>query len=185
MNSCTRIPFRLRVLETKGICPALIVTGLVVVLTCNIGCGSPPQTAENHKETKIMKEVSGSLEVRITPEDTGDDQMGMMLLDKTYHGDLQATGTGRMLTGMTALEGSAGYVAIERLDGTLEGAKGTFLVQHSGISKGDEKTLLIQVIPDSGTDDLVGIAGTMEINIDNGKHPYCFKYSLPTQTNDK
>ena len=185
MNSCTRLPFRLRLAETLGICPAMIVTGLVVVLTSNMACMARHQTAENDKEKKIMKEVSGSLEVRITPEDTGDDQMGMMLLDKTYHGDLQATGTGRMLTGMTAVKGSAGYVAIERLAGTLKGAKGTFLVQHSGISAGDEKTLLIQVIPDSGTDALAGIDGTMEINVENGKHSYCFKYSLPTEPNDK
>ena len=184
MNSCTRLPFRFRAAETKEIYHAMIITGLVVFLTSNIGCVARHQTTENDKEKKIMNEVSGSLEVRITPEDTGDDQMGMMLLDKTYHGDLQATGTGRMLTGMTAVKGSAGYVAIERLDGTLEGAKGTFLVQHSGISKGDEKTLLIQVIPDSGTDALLGIDGTMEINIDDGKHSYCFKYSLPTRPNE-
>ena len=76
-----------------------------------------------------MNEVSGALEVKITPAETGDAQMGMMLLDKTYQGDLQATGTGRMLTGMTAVNGSAGYVAIERVEGTFKGAKGTFLIQ--------------------------------------------------------
>ena len=132
-----------------------------------------------------MNEVSGAFEVKNTPAETGDAQMGMMLLDKTYQGDLQATGTGRMLTGMTAVKGSAGYVAIERVDGTLKGAKGTFLIQHSGISAGDEKTLLIQVIPDSGTDALTGIDGTMEINVEEGKHLYHFKYSLPSSRKDE
>ena len=128
-----------------------------------------------------MNEVSGSLEVAITPTDTGDDQLGMMLLDKTYQGDLDATGKGRMLTGMTSVPGSAGYVAIERIAGTLRGAKGTFLIQHSGISMGKNKTLVIQVIPDSGTEDLTGITGRMEIKIEDGKHFYRFEYEMTSE----
>ncbi len=152
-----------------------ILIGLVLI--AGIGCEASIHT-ENRQDKNIMNEVSGSFEVTITPTDTGDDQLRMMLLSKKYEGDLDATGTGRMLTGMTEIPGSAGYVAIERIDGTLKGAKGSFLIQHSGISVGEEKRLVIQVIPDSGTQELAGIVGTMEIKLEGGKHFYRFEYDL-------
>ena len=156
-----------------------------------IGCQRSGKTTENklNNDTDIvtktmkdainMKEVSGQFEVKITPTETDDSKLGLMQLDKTYRGPLEATGIGRMLTGMTDIQGSAGYVAIEKISGSLEGDKGSFLIQHSGIQQGEPKSLSIQVIPDSGTSDLTGIEGTMDINITDSGHKYVFRYSLP------
>ncbi len=128
-----------------------------------------------------MQEASGQFDVNITPTETDDPQLGLMLLDKKYRGALEASAKGRMLTGMTEVQGSAGYVAIEKISGSLEGKRGTFLVQHSGIQQNESKSLIIQVIPDSGTDELTGIEGSMEIDINDSGHHYRFHYSLPSQ----
>ncbi len=126
-----------------------------------------------------MNMVSGEFEVKIVPVDSGDSQIGMMLLDKNYRGELNATGKGRMLTGMTNIKNSAAYVAIERIEGELNGKRGTFLIQHSGTMTKDKQTLTIRVVPDSGTGELEGLDGTMEIRVVERKHFYDFRYSLP------
>ena len=123
-----------------------------------------------------MNEVSGEFDVKIVPMDTGDDKMGMMALDKHYHGDLDATGKGRMLTGTTDVKGSAAYVAIERVSGKLKGAAGTFLLYHTGVMSKGSQSLTIRVVPDSGTGDLVEIEGEMHVKIEGGKHFYRFEY---------
>ena len=125
-----------------------------------------------------MSEVSGEFDVKITPVDTGDAKMGMMTLDKTYHGDLAATGVGRMLTGMADVKTSAAYVAIERVTGKLKGAEGAFLIHHTGVMTKDSQTLVVRVVPDSGTGELAGLAGEMHIRIADGKHFYRFEYAL-------
>jgi hypothetical protein len=84
-----------------------------------------------------------------------------------------------MLTGMTATQGSAGYVAIERVSGVLSGRRGSFILQHSGTMARGAPQLLVTVVPDSGTDELVGISGTMAIDVSDGKHSYEFTYTLP------
>jgi hypothetical protein len=137
----------------------------------------PPQT-DRPKEKTFMSEVTGEFDVKVVPVDTGDDKMGMMTLDKQYHGDLNATGQGRMLTGMTDVKGSAAYVAIERVKGKLKGAEGTFLMHHTGIMSKGSQSLVIRVVPDSGTGDLAGIEGEMHIKIADGKHFYRFEYTL-------
>jgi hypothetical protein len=140
--------------------------------------GEEQKKLEKPPEKKFMHTVSGEFEVKIAPVDTGDPRIGMMTLDKTYHGDLAATGKGRMLTGMTDVKTSAAYVAIERVEGTLKGAKGTFLVQHTGTMTKDKQSLVIRVVPDSGTGELTGIDGEMRIKIADGKHFYTFEYTL-------
>lgn len=108
-----------------------------------------------------------------------DGLLGRHALGKTYHGALDAAGTGEMLSAGTATPGSAGYVAIEKVTGTLDGRKGSFYLQHSGTLTRGKGTLVIHVIPDSGTDELTGLAGTMQIVIaDGGKHGYVFDYEL-------
>lgn len=102
-----------------------------------------------------------------------------MALDKRFHGALQATSQGQMLAARTEEQGSAGYVAIERVSGTLDGREGTFVLQHSGIMDRGQKQLTITVVPGSGTGALVGLRGTMDIVITDGKHEYDFEYSLP------
>ena len=104
---------------------------------------------------------------------------GRMSIDKQFHGDLEATGKGEMLMAGTAVKGSAGYVAIERVGGKLHGREGTFILQHNGIMTRGAGELTVSVVPDSGTSELAGLAGEMAINIAaNGTHSYDFDYTL-------
>ena len=101
-----------------------------------------------------------------------------MTIDKRWQGDLEGGSKGEMLTAGTGVEGSAGYVAIETMTGKLNGRKGTFILQHNGSMSRGEGQLTIIVVPDSGTDQLAGLAGKMTIKIENGKHFYDFEYTL-------
>ena len=123
----------------------------------------------------------GSFEVTITPQvqDAAEaSAIGRLLIDKQFHGDIEATSKGQMLAAGTAIEGSAGYVAIEQATGTLHGRSGSFVLQHSGTMARGIGQLVITVVPDSGTGELVGLAGTMTITIVDGKHSYVFEYTL-------
>ena len=130
----------------------------------------------------MTNQASGLFEVRLTPQEpeegVGDPTVGRMAIAKQFRGGLEATSRGQMLTAMTDLEGSAGYVAIERVTGTLDGRAGTFALQHSGTMTRGLPQLTITVVPDSGTGELAGIAGTMTIDIADGKHSYDFEYTL-------
>jgi len=113
------------------------------------------------------------------PDDpAGDATPGRLLLDKQYHGDLEATAKGQMLAARTEIKDSAGYVAIERVNGALHSRSGTFVLQHSGTMTRGVPQLTITVVPDSGTGQLVGLAGRMEIKITDGKHSYELEYTL-------
>jgi hypothetical protein len=101
-----------------------------------------------------------------------------MLIAKQYHGDLEAIGRGQMLTAMTPIKGSGVYVAIERVTGTLHGRRGSFVLQHSGTMTRGAQQLTITVVPDSGTEQLAGLAGKLMIKITEGKHFYNFEYTL-------
>ena len=105
--------------------------------------------------------------------------LGRFRLDKRYEGVLDAVGSGEMLSARTAIEGSAGYVAIERVVGTLAGRSGSFVLQHSGVMDRGMKRLFLEVVPDSGTGALVGLSGRMGIEIAGGEHFYRFEFSLP------
>ena len=124
----------------------------------------------------------GTFEVKMTPQPAqdgvGDPGIGRMALDKQFHGDLDATGKGQMLAAGTDVSGSAGYVALDRVSGTLHGRSGTFALQHSGTMARGTPQLSITVIPDSGTGDLLGLAGTLAITITDGQHFYDFEYTL-------
>jgi len=122
----------------------------------------------------------GGFDVSLTPlESSAGNELGRMSIDKTFHGELDATSLGEMLAAMTAVHGSAGYVAIEKVTGKLGGRDGSFVLQHSGtMTRGDGK-LTVTVVPDSGTGELAGLAGTMSIEIKDGKHFYHFEYALP------
>jgi hypothetical protein len=126
---------------------------------------------------------TGTFEVKLNPERPDDYADGATLarltLDKQFHGDLDGTSKGQMLSAATAVKNSAGYVAIERVTGTLQGRRGTFVLQHSGTMNRGAPQLTIAVVADSGTEQLAGIAGTMTITIADGKHSYDFDYTLP------
>lgn len=130
----------------------------------------------------MTNHASGSFEVKLTPQASeggdGDPTVGRMAIAKQFRGGLEAVSRGQMLTAMTAVEGSAGYVAIERVTGTLDGRDGTFALQHTGVMTRGLPQLTITVVPDSGTGDLAGLAGSMTIEIADGKHTYDFEYTL-------
>jgi hypothetical protein len=102
-----------------------------------------------------------------------------MSIDKQFHGGLEGTSRVEMLTASTDVKGSAVYVAIEQFTGTLAGRKGTFLLHHTGIMTRGAPQLTVSVVPDSGTGQLVGLTGEMNITIADGKHSYDFAYTLP------
>jgi hypothetical protein len=99
-----------------------------------------------------------------------------MTIDKVFQGDLAGTSKAQMLAAGTPVEGSAGYVAMERVEGTLAGRRGTFLLQHSGVMTRGAPALTVIVVPDSGTGELVGLSGKMAIIIEGRKHSYDFEY---------
>lgn len=126
--------------------------------------------------------ASGAFEVTLTPLVPNDNAagatVGRMAIDKQIHGDLEATSKGEMLAVRSSVEGSAGYVAMEQVSGTLHGRTGTFVLQHSATMTRGTQQLSITVVPDSGTGQLVGLSGRMAIQIADGKHSYDFEYSL-------
>lgn len=128
--------------------------------------------------------ASGTFDVKITPQAPTPgfeaSQVGRMTLDKRFQGDLDGASLGEMLAMRTAVEGSAGYVAMERVTGTLNGASGSFALQHSGTMTRGAKALILTVVPDSGTDELIGLSGAMAIDIEDGKHRYTMTYQLPS-----
>jgi hypothetical protein len=134
------------------------------------------------KEAAMATHASGTFDVKLGPQalsDTAaDPTLGRMSIDKQYHGDLEGTGKGEMLTAGSG-EGSGAYVAVERVTGKLKGRSGSFSLQHRGIMTRGTPDLAIAVVPDSGTGELVGLAGTMTIKIENGKHFYEIEYTLP------
>jgi hypothetical protein len=131
-------------------------------------------------ETK--QKASGTFEVKVTPGSGGEGSLASarMTVAKVFSGDLAGTSKGEMWTAGTAVEGSAGYVAIEKVEGALHGRKGAFTLIHQGtMRRGGEYQLRVVVVPDSGTGELEGLSGTMTIRIEKGAHYYDFDYSLP------
>jgi Protein of unknown function (DUF3224) len=124
-------------------------------------------------------QANGTFEVKLTPQADCTADVGRMTIDKRFIGDLEATSIGQMIAVRTAVEGSAGYVAMERVTGTLAGKTGSFALQHSGTMNRGAPSLQVGVVPDSGTEDLFGISGTLDIIIVNGAHRYVLEYRLP------
>ena len=127
--------------------------------------------------------VSGEFEVELRPleayaQGVSGINLGRMSVDKSFRGGLVATSQGEMLSAMTAVEGSAGYVVIEQVQGTLAGKEGSFVLQHFGMMQRGEGRLILEVVPDSGTGELAGISGNMSILIEDGLHLYEFEYGF-------
>ena len=125
--------------------------------------------------------AEGAFDIKLVPQSAdpaGGESISRVLLDKCFHGALDATSKGQMLAMRTAVEGSAGYVAMEVVTGKLEGRQGSFVLQHSGTMNRGAAALTLTVVPDSGTGELAGLSGTMAIDIAAGKHNYRFEYSL-------
>jgi hypothetical protein len=157
------------------------VLAAIVLCALFVTAQEPPpgvatKTAMNH--------AHGSFDVKLTPQkpdnqDAETAKLGRISLTKQFHGELEATSTGEMLYAGDATT-SGGYVALERVTGTLAGRKGSFVLQHSGTMSRGHQHLTITVVPDSGTGELQGLTGQMEITQKEGKHSYDFNYTLPT-----
>ncbi|MED5593998.1 DUF3224 domain-containing protein [Janthinobacterium sp. P210006] len=129
-----------------------------------------------------MPTIRGTFDVKISPETLSDTAaqsgLGRLSLDKRYHGALDARAQGEMLSVRAAVAGSAGYVALERVEGTLDGRHGSFYLQHSGSMTRGAPALSVTVVPDTGTEQLQGLSGSLAIRIEEGKHYYDFTYEL-------
>lgn len=126
-----------------------------------------------------MRQVNGTFDVTLTPlDEAGLAVINRMAIDKLFHGPLDGRSEGQMLATRTPVDGSAGYVALERVTGTLEGRRGSFTLQHSGTMNRGVATLQLTVVPDSGSDGLAGIDGRMAISIADGAHYYEFDYTF-------
>lgn len=126
--------------------------------------------------------ATGTFDVKLSPLDTHnrseEAKLARLSIDKQFHGELEATSQGEMLSAGTDVKGSAGYVAIERVSGTLQGQRGSFTLQHNATMTRGAPYLNIIVVPDSGTGQLQGLTGTMNIRVEGGKHYYDFEYAL-------
>jgi Protein of unknown function (DUF3224) len=127
--------------------------------------------------------IVGTFEVKLCPLESyapgaEEIKLGRMSIEKTFAGELSATSKGEMLSAMTAVKGSAGYVAIEQITGVLAGKTGTFVMQHFGTMNRGSDRLILEVVPDSGTGQLSGLQGKMSIRIEGGQHHYEFEYEL-------
>ena len=135
------------------------------------------------KERTVAEHAAGAFEVKVEAQGEADKAEGSTLgrysLDKQYHGDLEGTAKGTMLTAGTEVKESAGYVAMERVTGTLKGRSGSFVLQPTATMTQGEPHLSVTVVPDSGSRQLVGLTGKMNIIIAAGKHSYEFDYTLP------
>ncbi|MBP1467168.1 DUF3224 domain-containing protein [Candidatus Chloroploca sp. M-50] len=126
----------------------------------------------------------GTFTVQLTPQPladpTADSLLGRLAIAKEFQGDITGISHGEMLSARSAVDGSAGYVAIERFTGTLHGRRGSFVLQHSGTMTRGAQQLTISVVPDSGTDELEGLTGTMNLQIADGVHAYDFIFTQAT-----
>ena len=163
---------------------ALMASGLLLGRAAEAQTESRSATAGAARKGVAMAKASGPFDVKIEPQATDDKgegiSLGRLSLQKQYRGDLAGQASGQMLTGGTGVKGSAAYVAIEWVSGTLHGRRGGFLLQHRGTMTRGEPDLSVAVVPDSGTGELVGLAGSMTIHIaPDGKHSYELEYTLP------
>ena len=131
----------------------------------------------------MSHKAEGTFDVKMTPqprdEAFGDASIGRMAIDKQLRGDLEATSKGEMLASRSPVDGSAGYVALERVTGTLHGKRGAFTLQHTGTMNRGVQQLTITVVPDSATGELTGLTGSLTILRDGNVHRYVFDYELP------
>jgi Protein of unknown function (DUF3224) len=152
----------------------LTLAGLATCVRADMGA------SESTKKEKIMT-ARGTFDVKVTQQPQDDSAGGpfsRLFIDKQFHGDLKATSKGQMLGAYTAVEGSGAYVALELVTGTLNGKRGSFILQHKGTMRKQVYAMNVTVVPDSGTEELAGIDGTMTIIIQGDKHSYEFEYIL-------
>ena len=152
---------------------------LLAVFLC-LALNAAP-TLHSQKGAVVTNHAKGTFDVKVSPQpqdDAAGGPFGRLFLDKQFHGDLAGTSKGQMLAWGTGADGSGAYVALELVTGTLNGRRGTFVLQHLGTMTKNVPTMNVTVVPDSGTDQLTGLAGKMTIIIAGGKHSYEFAFTL-------
>src|SRR5882672_2314671 len=160
----------------------MALSSLLAASGCASGGRAPAksQASTTTKDSVAKQRITGPFEVALKPQaddpSVGDPAVGRMSLDKQFHGELEAVSKGQMLGVRTAVKDSAGYVAMERVVGSLGGRSGSFVLQHSTTMNRGKPQQSVTVVPDSGTDQLVGLAGSMTIDVTGGKHLYNFEY---------
>jgi hypothetical protein len=160
----------------------IVCLTLLAGSTCLAQTNSSKSAPTSQKEVTRTMHAKGPFDVKLAPQDAPDLPKGVLSsisIDKQFHGDLEGTSKGEMLIGATDVKGSAGYVAMEQVTGKLNGRSGSFILQHSATMNRGVPQLSVTVIPDSGTGQLVGLTGSMNIIITDGKHTYDFEYTLP------
>jgi hypothetical protein len=158
----------------------------LTALLLAIASHSPAQLQSTQSKSKqgaaqMTQRANGTFDVKITPQHEDKREgavLGRMSLHKVFQGDMDGTSEGEMLTAMSGVEGSAVYVAVERFSGTIQGKRGTVALSHRGTMNRGAQELSIEIVPDSGTGELAGIAGSMTIKIENGKHFCQLDYSI-------
>ena len=138
------------------------------------------KSESNQTSAKMSEHANGTFEVKVVPQDdkSDDKTMARMTIEKQWHGDMEGTSKGQMLSGGDPSKGSGAYVAIEKFTGTIGGRKGTLIFQHLGVMNRGATDLTVAVVPDSGTDQLQGISGKLTIKVEGGKHLYDFEYAI-------
>lgn len=158
---------------------------MAALLGAAVSVPSAPSRLSNafSKDILMTRHAQGEFEVKLAPQSAAPGieaaRLGRQTIDKTFRGDLEATSLGEMLAVMTEVRGSAGYVAMERVDGQLQGRRGSFVLQHFAFMDRGQPELSVRVVPDSGTGELAGLSGRMTIRIEEGRHYYDFDYQLP------
>ena len=156
----------------------LRVTGTILTLAMLI-----PAIALAQKETLMTHHARGVFTVNVQPLTPAPAEgLSRFSIDKQIHGDLEATTKGEMFSGGDPKQGEAGYVAIELVTGTLAGKQGSFALQHTATMDRTGSRMSVVIIPGSGTAELKGIAGTFNIQIENGRHSYDLEYTLPASS---
>jgi hypothetical protein len=156
-----------------------IILGMTLVCAGHQAPASRRNAGASGTETQVT--ARGEFEVKAIPQPADDGAagpFGRLFLDKRFHGDVEGTSRGQMMAAGTAVEGSGAYVAFELISGTVNGKSGTFVLQHRGTMRKNVPSMDVTVVPDSGTGELIGIAGTMRIVIEGGKHFYELAYTL-------
>ncbi len=164
----------------------LVVLGTSLSLTFgSFAYTQTPSRVPGPVQKEAMTTRARTFEVKVTPQTPGDKSaggaIGRMSIDKQFQGDLKGTSKGEMLAVGTDVKGSAGYDAMEQVNGTLNGRTGTFNLQHSGTMTRGAPQLSVTVVPDSGTGELKGLSGRMTIQIADGKHSYEFEYAISAE----
>ncbi len=170
----------MKIKSSRAVFAVTAILAAIIITSPITHSQAPSNTSQ--KAATMSKHATGTFDVTLavqTDDKVGDPSVGRMSIDKVFHGDLEATSKGQMLSTVTETKGSAGYVAIERVTGTLQGRTGSFSLQHNATMNRDVPELNVIVIPDSGTGQLAGLSGKLNIIITDGKHSYEFDYTLP------